>query len=398
MYFRYNFYSNELDSCIVRCMIGEFNAVSASAIIRLPLNFIAEDVFINGDTNQGVNQNLADTSTTSPFIIPASAMTLSYFKYMNVNSKPIGSGNFRNHIESANSYDEYWNIGTGKNSERVEFVIELIDARTKNRICIIDSFGVLPNPASPVIQRYGANADQFYTSISLSGLPVGDTVKVRIIPKRWGPTPFGLALGQDYLSGNHSATVANVNGKIETITTQYADTLKLMYWYAIRDYYDSIITATGKLPQHLLDPPLGYEQQYFSRYYDSVGVTNYGNIYQTKYQLLAKLAVGGTDENTNSDISPTSLVITSVIPLPSSGGLITVIVNNTGESPITIQPAIYDLSGNKIECNSWHNSTLTKGFNTLTFNVKDVASGTYNIILFGGGNEVYTKARFIIQR
>lgn len=398
LYLRYNRYMNELDSCIFRCMIGEFSVTSASSVKRLSLNFLNSDNVYNGDTNQGVNQNLADLSFTDQFIIPTANITISYFKYMHVVSKPLGTGNFKNAVSSNNSYDEYWNVGTGKNTERVEFVIELIHTRTGNRICVIDSFGVLPNPYSPIILRYGANADQLYTSISVSGLTAGDTANIRIIPKRWGATPFGLGFGQSRLFYNNSASMANVNGKIDWISDQNWDTLLYQNWITIRDNFDSTIAATGKLPKDLVDPPMNYEQQYITRYYDSIGLNNQTIVYKPKYQLLAKLAPEpNTKRSTQPDESIT-LYVTSLSPMPSSAGVITAIVNNTHDVPVLVQPAIYDASGNKIECNSWYSRTLGKGYNTMSFDVKDVASGFYYLVLHGATNEVYARTRFMIQR
>ncbi|MBX7154248.1 MAG: hypothetical protein U0Y96_12480 [Candidatus Kapaibacterium sp.] len=402
-FLRYNFYSDNFDSATLHMVVGEFSIKANGNIYRVPLKWYDYSQSFDGDTTQGLDNILSALGVSSIFALPSNDDTVQFFRRMTISAVPTGTGHFFDSasLTSTNSYDAYWNVGTNKVLDNVEFVIELVRKTDNVTLSIIDSVGILANPASSWPHRYGNEVEQPFHSVPVNGLTSGDSAFFRVKVKRTGSTPYGLAMQQNSVFCNYSASVCDSSGHRKFVSEAESDTLNKHYWQEICFYYDSTISATGKLPKYLIpELPQGYESEYRNRYFDSIGIYN-GNIqYSPKYELLAKSSIPNeilsTNTNTYKNIAG-EVKIRKVTPVPSNGGLIKFEVDNTMQSLSGVKTNVLDVNGVSSPCGGWQGN-LIKGKTIIELQTSTLASGTYILQLEDAEKTTLCTMRFIISK
>lgn len=71
------------------------------------------------------------------------------------------------------------------------FVVELVNL-TDNTVITLDSVCIMPNPGHMMPATGTTDATSVMFNVAIPPSCWGDTVYVRAVPYRWGPTPFGM--------------------------------------------------------------------------------------------------------------------------------------------------------------------------------------------------------------
>ncbi len=263
-YLRYDRIVNEFDSAVVSITVGEFKVSSETNTLLLPLFVVPTDSVVNGIGSVVRDNSIAARMRTEPFAIPTSTFNVTFFRELlgtnNLCALPGNSG--------STGIDKHWTLGSNKVAERTEFIIEMVRQSDGAVICTVDSVGVLPNPTTSIIQRYGTFPDHMNHSRTLSGVSYSDSAYFRIVPARDTLTPFGFRASQMSMYVNLSAIREYSDSALTKLNSVDSDSLQHLYYLDLKQYYDSTIAATGSLPYRAPNVlPVGYESQFLNSYY-----------------------------------------------------------------------------------------------------------------------------------
>jgi hypothetical protein len=150
-----------------------------------------------GDSRQqGIDTNLMNHAKTINFTIPQNS-NITFFrrmyalitcgKYDGTPEDPDGGG-------TGDWRDMLWHCGKNRITDKIEFVIQLVNSSNDQVVFNIDSVGVDPNPNSNIAQRYGLNNTIMNHIVSIPSNLWGTNCYIRISPRRWGKTANGMEL------------------------------------------------------------------------------------------------------------------------------------------------------------------------------------------------------------
>jgi hypothetical protein len=285
-YLRYNVISNNFDSASVFVMVGEFAIQNGQSSVKLPLSIIQDGIVLSGDSTNGRDNTLASVARTKVFTIPSSG-TVTFFRELGVTNNPCAN----NSEDPPSGPNRHWLMGVGRIPERTEFILELVDASNNIAYGTLDSVGVLPNPSTNYVIRYGTYPDKMNHTRTLPNGHTGDSAYIRIVPIRDSVTPSGMLIRQVYTWANMSAIREYSDSSLVKIQPSLNDSTQHLYWLDIKKYYDSVYTQTGHLPIRLVrEVPHGYENEYHTRYSDTVTISGDTVWYKDKSPSGAKRA------------------------------------------------------------------------------------------------------------
>jgi len=268
---------DHFDTAAVGCMIGEFRLLFADGTERfIPILYQPiPDEGLAGQTEPGKDEFLAGFARTQSFTIPENAQLFFFRSLLRVvtTDQEIMPQSQWNAL--LRRWDDYlWITPPGWILDTVIFVIELCRASDGQRMALLDSVGILPNPDSWYIQPFGTEILQNRHFRSLPAQYAGTKAFIRIVPYRYGPIPLGLKLFRVW-SWCSFSTLRDFDSV--SLTTGWQDwrirgddwdSLYAAYYEQLRAYLDSGLAASGKLPPH--SPMLFTEeikQDYLARYW-----------------------------------------------------------------------------------------------------------------------------------
>ncbi len=270
-FLRYNYYTNVLDSVKVSLKIGEFAVREGNSRNFLFLEHLAPGMVVDGDSTQGRDELLASYGGTTGFQVPKDGCTLQWWRMFecNVLTKHNGID-----CDSAVGYDARrgWKVGTNKMQDQSEFRVELCSDENVV-IAVIDSFGVHRNPESEYAGLFGGAVDGSQRSFIVPKSLAGTMLHCRIVPYRYGSTPFGMEMVQfgEANSTNLSASEQIKNGVFVWVDSVRSLELEQEYKRALFAYTDSCIQKTGHMPAN---EPTGLSMrisdEYLARYYTNI--------------------------------------------------------------------------------------------------------------------------------
>jgi len=188
---------DHFDTAAVGCMIGEFRLLFADGTERfIPILYQPiPDEGLAGQTEPGKDEFLAGFARTQSFTIPENAQLFFFRSLLRVvtTDQEIMPQSQWNAL--LRRWDDYlWITPPGWILDTVIFVIELCRASDGQRMALLDSVGILPNPDSWYIQPFGTEILQNRHFRSLPAQYAGTKAFIRIVPYRYGPIPLGLKL------------------------------------------------------------------------------------------------------------------------------------------------------------------------------------------------------------
>lgn len=198
-------YTNAFDTCIVRYTVGEFALLGGDTVALINLRVPKAEVrygglatlCVQGSSALGRDSLLESRGKTQPFEI-RSGSALRFYRRLegtivcDTTIEPPRRGRLYPSAELINTVDEGWYLFAGCIPDRTEFVLELVRESDGTVLLTLDSIGVLPNPNAPKPVRYGTEPDRRVRTVALPQSLWGERAYVRISPRRWGPTPYGM--------------------------------------------------------------------------------------------------------------------------------------------------------------------------------------------------------------
>ncbi len=300
---------DQFDTATVGCMIGEFRLLFADGTERLiPIIYQPiPDEGLSGETAPGKDEFLAAFARTKTFTIPENAQLFFFRSLLRVFSTEKEIMPQSQWDALVRRWDDhFWITPPGWVLDTVIFVTELCRASDGQRLAVLDSVGMLPNPDSWYVRPFGTEILQNRHFRSLPAQYAGTEAFIRIVPYRYGPTPLGLKLFRVW-SWCSLSTLRDFDSV--SITTGWQnwrirgddwDSLYAAYYEQLRAYLDSGLAASGTLPPHtaiLLSEKI--KEDYFARYSETENVLHNP---EKMAELLAKKQV--TPE---SSATPTGL-------------------------------------------------------------------------------------------
>ncbi len=172
---------------------GEFAFIHEAARQNIPLSGLVKDrQRIQGTDAQGISTALQMVARTKDFLISGEG-EIQWLGQLQSFRTPcdrlVGYDTVRG--EGPNRPIPNWGV-----IDRTEFVVQLVDAHSGLVLATLDSVGVHPTGAAPpfIDTRYGVHVERTKRSAAIPAIHTGRTAYIRVSPRRYGPTSFGLIL------------------------------------------------------------------------------------------------------------------------------------------------------------------------------------------------------------
>lgn len=259
---------NGFDSSVVRYVFGEVRITTPTTTLRIPpASALEVGQRIQEGPEQGTSATLQNLARTEEFVIPNTGtidyygQLLSYRSPCDEEVTPPEPG------EGPNRPVVGWGI-----VDITEFAIELVDAYTHHVLTTIDVVGVRP-PTSvlPAVDtRYGGEYTKTVHSYAIPTVYAGKRAYIRISPRRYGPSPYGMFIGKqrEWIS---LSSLYKGDGTSLSQDSVYA--LSDMFFQQTLDYCDSIQAATGIVPDQEDEVNKAWDEERFTifmnRYYNT---------------------------------------------------------------------------------------------------------------------------------
>ncbi len=252
---------NAFDSCAVEYEFGEVAVLDSSSAalvyIRIPYREVgyggSQTYPKQGIRTIGIDTLLEKECTTFPFTVPAHGKVrfyrnLSAVLYCDTTIQTPHRGEPYPLTRPINTVDRRWILYPGWNPDQSEFVIQLVSESDGRILWVLDSIGVLPNPDSAKPVRYGIEPDRRVCERTFPPSVWGARAYLRISPRRYGPTPYGMVMTKRMafiarsLQYPNSDTLAIQPAILDSV---YMASLWEEWNRAIFEYADSLGRCTG---------------------------------------------------------------------------------------------------------------------------------------------------------
>jgi hypothetical protein len=240
-FLNYYYIWNQFDSSAVLYDFGEVTFFQGVTRQNIPLSGLVKDrERVQGTGAQGISTDLQGLTRTEDFSIPG-AGKIQWFGQLQSFRSPCNGLEAQG--ESPNRPMPNWGV-----VDRTEFVVQLVDSYSGIVLATLDSVGVNPTGAVPPVvdTRYGVEPERARRSATIPAAFTGKTAYVRVSPRRFGPTPYGLILSRYDLWINQSA-LYDSTGTTPVSLAQVA-ALRDRWFAELLTYCDSAKAQTGWLP------------------------------------------------------------------------------------------------------------------------------------------------------
>jgi hypothetical protein len=385
-YTRYVHYSNKFDLSFVTYTFGEVKVIdkNGSRRIKVPAN-LGNVLSRQSQDTIGESTDLLQYGRTNTFSYSADSVVpvISFYRQMlnsvGCNDEPPSGGD-------GNPWD-FMDI-----IDQTEFVIQLVKSSDNSVVAVLDSVGSTPTNSMNNDTRYGTG---FNTAVVTRALPTtyaNTDVYLQISPRRFGPTPYGIAVSRLDQKYNLSA-MFDADGNA-LIPDSLMPQLQVNEFNAIIAYCDSVKNTTGWLPPS--------SERAFSFGSDSLY-----KLFANRYGKLSPGGKGFTESewpiaNARSGANSLGKVLelnNKILTINSSnpiiGDIISVIISANAEHSAS-SLFVTDLEGRNIGM-IWAGK-ISKGKNNLTLDISNNPNGTYLLGLVDEKGRTVSSQKIIIQR
>ncbi len=321
-YLRYLYFLNEFDSATVSFYFGEVTVRSNSTILQVPLtDSLSNYKTFRGDSLQGENANLLSLARTAAFTMPPGSVTADYFAELRAlapcgsSSKTAWKGIESGFAEQSQNrwnitYNPIWDIGVGAIQDHTEFSIQLVRVSDNSIIKELGRFGIEPNPNGSYALYYPEDANAQMHHVTIGSEYAGQNVYVRVSPRRWGPTPYGVRMSAMPMDMNKSFRSGNFKNSLLAAQLDFThserDSLQKWYYDDLFVYFDSIVVETGYLPPFYTRYNFpskefyDYLDRYHERYFVVDTIIQGDTLWRQKNQLTSSAKINKQIQNTLS--------------------------------------------------------------------------------------------------
>jgi len=172
---------NRYDRASVIYTLGEIELVGPKASRRVAFDdsvLVAREGMLNANM-QGVQRDLLPYARSHVFVLDASETTITFFRSLSMSN-----------VDTLLQRTSAWRC-----PDRTEYAIRLVRAQDDSVLAVVDSVGIDSTlTASNALKTYGTHVDRWCREYTVAAQHRGIPVYLQLVPKRWGPTPNGVAL------------------------------------------------------------------------------------------------------------------------------------------------------------------------------------------------------------
>lgn len=388
-FLQYYYIWNQFDSSTVMYEFGEVTFLDGAVRQNIPLSgLIKKGQQLQGSEVQGISTDLEEIARTEKFTIPGEGEIQWFGRLQSFRTPCDGSGAGY----EPNKPVPNWGI-----VDRTEFVVQLLDATSNTVLATLDSIGVNPTGTVPPVvdTRYGTHIERVKHSAVIPASYTGKVVYVRISPRRYGPTPYGLTISKYTSWINLSAEYDSIG--IEQIPLSETAILRDIWFTKLIEYCDSIKTETGWLPdfrgisfakKHHID---SYHSRYFTPQVDN---TTGDTLWHEKH--IKPMAKRGGVVQTGERVQMAPLaIIQSIAPNP-------VVSDNTellllAGTDMACSVELVSTDGQRMG-SLWDGLLYAGQVKVVVAVPKDISNGSYMLILEGNDGKRIANKPLIIAR
>lgn len=241
-YISYLEFQNKFNYSAVDYMFGEVRILSSSANFRVNLRpWNSSAATIQGAGVQGENSDLLEFARTETFTMPEDEpVIVEFFRKV---------GKWAPSLAYPEQPDDPpgtpgrtpWDV-----LDQSEWLVELRLASTGETVLELDKVGVLPYDKFYTDAYYGTDPLYVRQSKEISNGHPGENVYIQIVPKRWGPTPFGMSLMLRQGGNINYSALSDEFGNFLSSSATIA--LSDQWFQAVLDYCETVKLNTGSLP------------------------------------------------------------------------------------------------------------------------------------------------------
>lgn len=385
---RYYRFQNVFDSSRTTYVFGEVAMTHRGSIQRVSINTSIE-LYRSMAGMDGIGEDtVLRTYAQTQNLILAGGATLSWFSEL---------ASFRSPCDPKKVHPEEGEgpnvpVQTWRMLDRSEFVVELVRTDTQTRLAVLDSIGVAPPQADVLVDtRYGTNPQSVAKRYTVPGEFDGIEAYLRVSPRRYGPTPYGMVLCAIKNWVNFSARYDST-GTTYIPEQDYID-LSNTFFAELLDYCDSVKNATGWLPERIYEG-IGFSlaennilnSRYYTEHTDSISGQKVW-IEIPAWVWSKKGAPPRFKGNVAEIVS-----VHKIIPNPASDH-VTLILMAKFERQAVVQ--LYSQEGRGVQL--W-SGMLQEGENGITLITNTLTSGAYTLVVENADGKRLTSAPLIINR
>lgn len=381
-------FQNVFDSSRTTYVFGEVAMTYNGSILRIPPDTsVALNQKIAGLDSTGEDTLLRAHSCTQDFSLIGGGV-LSWFSELTSFRSPCNPTTVHPVAgEGPNIPTPAWGM-----LDRTEFVVELVRADSDKRLAVLDSIGVAPPQEGILVDtRYGMNPQSVLKQYRV---PLGfDGIKayLRVSPRRYGSTPYGMILCKIKNWVNFSARY-NSTGTSYIPEQEYIN-LSNTFFAEILDYCDSVKNATGWLPERIYEG-IGFSlaentllnSRYYTEHNDSLSGQKVW-IEIPAWVWAKKGALPKFEGNLAEVVS-----VQKIIPNPASDHLTLILIARL-ERKVVIR--LYSTEGKAVQL--W-SGTLQEGENGVMLSSASLAAGAYTMIVEDNDGKRLGSAPLIVNR
>lgn len=406
-FLRYIYLQNNMNTSFTNYRLGEFTLVKSNgAKERIHLN---NTLKLRVDTirctdSVGTAYSVYPYTRTVPFIVPNNGGTINFYRTIGLMIPcGMGEGSGWNSDDDVNADNgRWWAKFINSVPDEVEFVIEVYDKRTNQKVGIIDSVGIPQNTNSKYAVGYGTDPNGYYHTRTIPNNLYGDTVYLQLSPRRWGSTPLGMpVMMENYvcnLSGlPHHEQFWAMPGAME-------DSIYVEQYRQIHHYCDSLITATGQFPSgipgdvlfHLAPRRLAHlNHTYHNKYFDTSRTVTGHLVYRLKSFASPKISNNDFHEFNWLKIENKKhqLTIEKIYPLPAFNTTVYITIKTPMATGI-VTAELYTLGGKSVQ-QLWQGK-LPAGESIVQVPIQEIFAGHYMICFKNGLEEIIGVGKIVI--
>ncbi len=279
-------------------------------------------------------------------------------------------------------------------SDKTEWEVQLRRVSDEAILATLDKVGIESHTDPYSNPYYGTQPGDVNISRPIPAGYGGERVYLQIVPRRWGPTPYGISLMMDPPHWVNISAIVDESGT--ELSANEAESIRQQWFEAVMQYSSDVKQETGRLPQRpwLFWP---HEQQVYSEsFFQDEWVD--GKLCRSEIPPPASSGRGVGDDRLDNATSRKvvhAATLESVSPNPLSGNVLT--VKTGGYTASSVQLELITTEGRSLG-RLWRGENPRGGQSiNLDLSRYSLANGTYVLALKNDREETIASQTFVVQ-
>lgn len=379
-YLNYLEVQNKFEYSAVKYKFGEIWVTSATANFRVNLKpWTSTAASIQGTGAQGESTDLLEYTASEPFNLPNEEPATVHF-YRRV-SKWAPSNAFPELPTDPPGTPgrDPWDM-----DDQTEWVVEVRLASTGETIAELDKVGVNAHDKIYTPAYYGTDPLNVRQTKEISTGHPGELVYIQVVPKRWGPTPYGLTVMlRPTAFVNHSAIESEFG---EPLSSSATAAINDQWFNEVLNFCTVVKQSTGALPEDIRHWNFTSQQNdaFRAAFLQLVTIDGYDVWIEQNPPPTPRLLTKRIGSNAQT-VRASPVYITEIAPNPIVGGSINILVDGQTEEAIEI--LLHTLDGREVGV-LWKGNA-GKGKQKFALSLPELTSGSYMLLIKGDDGRLY---------